>query len=216
MVTAPDDRLDVLAAAYTAARAEQTAGASAVSDRQCRYCGGGWTQWRGSQLDGHAKCQVTPAFKQQLAEFLGAAAVTQWTVADRLGVTVAVLRSWLDGPIVRRPRQNRFALSVSGVCYRRISAHCADAGISRSRLLEWLFAEELGTTEHVAAARANGYEFRSATVRLPVSQALFETVALHAARIRRDTRRGVGLQQVFEAAIVRLLDAIESRLEQGR
>lgn len=60
----------------------------------CRYCGKHWRQWTGSKLDGHAACVVTNDFKQQLVELFRDPRVTYKAVADAIGVTPAVVRSW--------------------------------------------------------------------------------------------------------------------------
>lgn len=72
----------------------------------CRYCGKHWRQWTGSKLDGHAACVVTKDFKQQLAEVLRSSpGVTYQAIADAIGVTPSVVRSWT------LPRNQRRALS---------------------------------------------------------------------------------------------------------
>jgi hypothetical protein len=61
----------------------------------CRYCGERWLRVEGSTLDGHAKCIVGPEFKSLVDDLLSDAGITQRMVADTLGVTVAVVRSWI-------------------------------------------------------------------------------------------------------------------------
>jgi hypothetical protein len=61
----------------------------------CRYCGRHWRQWTGSKLDGHAACIVTEDFKQQLGEILRSSPLmTYMAIAEAIGVTPAVVRSW--------------------------------------------------------------------------------------------------------------------------
>jgi hypothetical protein len=61
----------------------------------CRYCGGRWYRVEGSALDGHAKCIVGPGFKALIDELLGDARITYRMIANTLGVTVAIVRSWV-------------------------------------------------------------------------------------------------------------------------
>ena len=75
-------------------RARWCAGYPGAEPDICRYCGRHWRQWPGSKLDGHAACIVTPDFKQRLAELLSAPEVTYKMVADAIGVTPSVVRSW--------------------------------------------------------------------------------------------------------------------------
>ena len=60
----------------------------------CRYCGKHWRRWTGSKLDGHSACIVTDDFKQKLSEILCSPTVSYQVIADALGVTPAVVRSW--------------------------------------------------------------------------------------------------------------------------
>ena len=60
----------------------------------CRYCGKYWRQWAGSKLDGHAKCIVDDEFKRWLRELLRDPAMTYGRIADAIGVTAVVVRSW--------------------------------------------------------------------------------------------------------------------------
>jgi hypothetical protein len=62
----------------------------------CRYCGKHWRRWAGSKLDGHAACIVTGDFKHRLVILLRSPTVTYQAiaVADAIGVTPAVVRSW--------------------------------------------------------------------------------------------------------------------------
>lgn len=61
----------------------------------CRYCGKHWRQWAGSKLDGHAACIVPDDFKKRLVKLLRSSPeVTYGAIADAIGVTIAVVRSW--------------------------------------------------------------------------------------------------------------------------
>lgn len=61
----------------------------------CRYCGKHWRQWAGSKLDGHAACIVPDDFKKRLIVLLRSSPeVTYGAIADAIGVTIAVVRSW--------------------------------------------------------------------------------------------------------------------------
>jgi hypothetical protein len=75
-------------------RARWCAGDPGADPKLCRYCGKAWRKWPGSRLDGHAACIVTADFKQQLKEFLRPATVTYKQVADAIGVSESVVRSW--------------------------------------------------------------------------------------------------------------------------
>jgi hypothetical protein len=61
----------------------------------CRYCGRYWRRWAGSKLDGHAACIVTDDFKKHLAVLLRSP--TYQAIADAIGVSPAVVRSWTSG-----------------------------------------------------------------------------------------------------------------------
>ncbi len=61
---------------------------------KCRYCGRLWRRWAGSKLDGHAACIVTDDFKRWLLEILRSPRVTYVAVAEAIGVTPSVVRSW--------------------------------------------------------------------------------------------------------------------------
>lgn len=75
-------------------RAQWCAGYPGAEPNICRYCGRHWRQWTGSKLDGHAACIVTPDFKRRLADILKAPEVTYKMVANAIGVTPSVVRSW--------------------------------------------------------------------------------------------------------------------------
>lgn len=70
----------------------------------CRYCGRHWRKWTGSKLDGHAACIVTDDFKLRLVDVLRSPSVTYQAIADVIGVTPAVVRSWTF-PIRRTVRE---------------------------------------------------------------------------------------------------------------
>ena len=75
-------------------RALWCSGYPGATPNTCRYCGRHWRQWVGSKLDGHAACIVTEDFKRRLVELLRAPDVTFAMVADAIGVTPSVVRSW--------------------------------------------------------------------------------------------------------------------------
>ena len=76
-------------------RALWCAGYPGAEPNTCRYCGKHWRQWAGSKLDGHAACLVTEDFKRHLAELLRSSpTMTYATIADAIGVSKDVVRSW--------------------------------------------------------------------------------------------------------------------------
>ena len=75
-------------------RALWCSGYPGAEPNTCRYCGRHWRQWVGSKLDGHAACIVTSDFKQRLVVILRSPEVTYKDVAEAIGVTPAVVRSW--------------------------------------------------------------------------------------------------------------------------
>ena len=75
-------------------RALWCSGYPGAEPNTCRYCGRHWRQWAGSKLDGHAACIVTKDFKQHLIELLRSPEVTYASIANVIGVTPAVVRSW--------------------------------------------------------------------------------------------------------------------------
>jgi len=75
-------------------RARWCSGFPGAEPNTCRYCGKHWRQWTGSKLDGHAACIVTDDFKQQLVGLLRSPHVTYKAIADAIGVTSSVVRSW--------------------------------------------------------------------------------------------------------------------------
>jgi hypothetical protein len=60
----------------------------------CRYCGKHWRRWTGSKLDGHAACVVTEDFKRHVGELLRSPTVTYSMIAETIGLTRAIVRSW--------------------------------------------------------------------------------------------------------------------------
>ena len=88
-----------------AAHARWTADDPGATPDTCRYCGTYWRRWNGSKLDGHAACIVTDDFKHYVRDLLRSPRVTYAAIADAIGVTPSVVRSWTF-PIrsVRRAR----------------------------------------------------------------------------------------------------------------
>jgi hypothetical protein len=76
-------------------RARWCAGDPGAEPNTCRYCGKHWQRWTGSKLDGHAACIVTEDFKRHVGELLRSSpTMTYVAVAEAIGVTPAVVRSW--------------------------------------------------------------------------------------------------------------------------
>lgn len=75
-------------------RALWCSGYPGATPNTCRYCGRHWRQWAGSKLDGHAACIVTEDFKQRLIGLLRSPNVTYTAIANAIGVTPSVVRSW--------------------------------------------------------------------------------------------------------------------------
>jgi hypothetical protein len=80
--------------------------------RICRYCGKSWQPFAGSRLDGHAACLVGASFKRRVGELLRLPTVTYAEVAETLGVTSGVVRSWayaagVAGPLEHTLRRKR-------------------------------------------------------------------------------------------------------------
>ena len=76
----------------------------------CRYCGRYWRCVANSRLDGHAACIVGIDFKRHVGELLRSPLVTYKNVAEVIGVTPAVVRSWsfsagVTGPVSHRLRK---------------------------------------------------------------------------------------------------------------
>lgn len=65
----------------------------------CPVCLTLWRPWRGSYLPCHAKCLLTDEAQDELADELG---VGQAEQAERLGVTVAVIRASIAASLKRR------------------------------------------------------------------------------------------------------------------
>lgn len=91
--------LEAIKAAFARARSEALAAAlvSSPPPNECRYCGKHWRQWVGSKLDGHSKCIVPAWFKRELQTLFAAIpALSYQQVATALGVSLAVMRSWVS------------------------------------------------------------------------------------------------------------------------
>lgn len=79
----------------------------------CRYCGKYWRPWAGSKLDGHAACIVTEDFKKRVGELLRSSpTLTYAAIADVIGVTPGVVRSWafaagVAGPLSHSLRKSK-------------------------------------------------------------------------------------------------------------
>jgi hypothetical protein len=83
-----------LAKLVASQRARWCADDPGADPNTCRYCGRHWRRWAGSKLDGHAACVVTEDFKLRLSGLLRSPTVTYAAVAEAIGVTPAVVRSW--------------------------------------------------------------------------------------------------------------------------
>lgn len=81
--------------------------------RTCRYCGRRWQPFAGSRLDGHAACRVGEVFKRRVGEILRSPTVTYAEVAEALGVTSGVVRSWAYAAGVAGPVS--YSLRLSGL-----------------------------------------------------------------------------------------------------
>lgn len=96
--------LDTIRELFAKARAEATAAAKHdpslpdwAEQQVCPYCGEWWRKWNGSRLDGHAACIVPQWFKANLrAELAPRADITFMEVATAIGVSIAVVRSWVS------------------------------------------------------------------------------------------------------------------------
>ena len=109
----------VLLAAFDVSRAEASQRALwSINDTHlpaetCRYCGKFRQRRPGSQLDGHAACVVTDDFKRRVgALFLASPGTAYAAVAEALGVTPGVVRSWVYsagvvGPLSHALRRTR-------------------------------------------------------------------------------------------------------------
>lgn len=93
--------LSDLPTAYSTARAEASAAALGVVEdlppNTCRYCGRYLYQWPGTPIDGHARCLVSIQFQRAVRDLLWSSAlVTQAKVAEACGVSIAVVKRWID------------------------------------------------------------------------------------------------------------------------
>lgn len=87
-------------------RALWCSGYPGAEPNTCRYCGKHWQPWAGSKLDGHAACLVTEDFKQRVGDLLRSSpTVTYGKIAEAIGVSAAVVRSWTYP--IRAVRQRR-------------------------------------------------------------------------------------------------------------
>ena len=75
-------------------RALWCSGFPGAEPNTCRYCGKHWHRWAGSKLDGHAACIVTDDFKSHLSQIMRSPQVTYRAIADVIGVSPSVVRSW--------------------------------------------------------------------------------------------------------------------------
>jgi hypothetical protein len=90
-------------------RARWADGPVAPSD-VCCYCGRYWQQRVGSRLDGHAACIVPDDFKRRIGELLRSPLVTYAVVAEVLGVTPGIVRSWAFSAGVVGPTTHKLRL----------------------------------------------------------------------------------------------------------
>jgi hypothetical protein len=79
--------------------------------KSCRYCGKTWQPFAGSRLDGHAACLIGEGFKQRVGDLLRLPTVTYAGVAEALGITSGVVRSWayaagVAGPVSHSLRRS--------------------------------------------------------------------------------------------------------------
>ena len=75
-------------------RARWCDGDPGAEPNTCRYCGRHWMKYAGTKLDGHAACIVTEDFKREITEILRSPSVTYRQLAEAIGVTASVVRSW--------------------------------------------------------------------------------------------------------------------------
>lgn len=75
-----------------------------MSWQPCGYgCHRLWWRWPGTELIGHAKCAVPPAFQDELLALLDRfPRLTAKRLAADLGVTVSVLTAWTAAARRRR------------------------------------------------------------------------------------------------------------------
>lgn len=95
----------------TSQRARWDASDPGAPPNACRYCGRHWQLRAGSQLDGHAACIVTRSFKERVGQILRSPAVKYADVAEAIGVTPGIVRSWayavgVAGPLSHRLRRS--------------------------------------------------------------------------------------------------------------
>jgi hypothetical protein len=80
---------------------------SEVPSDVCRYCGRYWQRRFGSHLDGHAACIVPEDFKRRVGSLLRSPLVTYAAIAEVLGVTPAIVRSWAFSAGVAGPTTHK-------------------------------------------------------------------------------------------------------------
>lgn len=83
--------------AYAAARDAALAEARAPGAGAgiCRYCGKRWNPLPRTKLDGHARCVVTPAFREALDDLWRSSPdLTRQSLAYLLGVSVSTIIAW--------------------------------------------------------------------------------------------------------------------------
>jgi hypothetical protein len=93
----------------TSQRARWDASDPGAPSNVCRFCGKPRQWWAISKLDGHAACIVSDDFKRRVGEILRSPTVTYKALADTLGLTIGVIRSWavsagIAGPITHELR----------------------------------------------------------------------------------------------------------------
>lgn len=99
-VKPPDFEAAALRVAFLEARKAAQRGARRAPDdpevslKFCRYCGRSRQHFAGSRLDGHAACIVDEPFKLRVGDLLRLPTVTYADIAEALGVTTGIVRSW--------------------------------------------------------------------------------------------------------------------------
>lgn len=79
----------------------------------CRYCGLYWQPRVGSHLDGHAACIVPDEFKRRIGELLRSPLVTYKIIAEALGITHGIVRSWAFSAGIAGPTTHKLRLKGS-------------------------------------------------------------------------------------------------------
>jgi hypothetical protein len=100
-------RVEDITGAYARSRERAISAAGPRDSHKCRYCGVGWVPWPGTQLDGHARCIVTPDFQDELWRLWLVSRELSLSVASRLcGVPHGYIKAWL-AYAERRHRRSR-------------------------------------------------------------------------------------------------------------